>query len=88
MRIFPLKSEHEKKGHDKQYKRQLASQVNVLVEQVQKVSLERHKIKQDLKKLVYFRTENIIMRAKTLKSGISEIQQNCLELLMKEQIAT
>ena len=28
------------------------------------------------------------MRAKTPKNGISEIQQNCLELLMKEQIAT
>ena len=28
------------------------------------------------------------MRAKMLKTGISEIQQNCLELLMKEQIAT
>lgn len=34
MRIFPLKSEHEKKGLDKQYKRSLATQVNVLVEQV------------------------------------------------------
>jgi hypothetical protein len=73
LRIFPLKTEYEKKGNAKQYKRQLASQVNVLVDQVQKVSLERHKIKQDLKKLVYFRTENIIMRAKTLKNGITEI---------------
>ena len=49
--------------------------------------MERHKIKQDLKKLVYFRTDNIIMRAKMLKNGINEMQQNCLELLMKEQIA-
>ena len=49
--------------------------------------MERHKIKQDLKKLVYFRTDNIIMRAKMLKNSINEMQQNCLELLMKEQIA-
>ena len=84
MRIFPLKTEYEKKGLTKSYKRQLANQVNILVDQVQKASVERHKIKQDLKKLVYYRTDNIIMRAKMLKSGITEMQQNCLELLMKE----
>ena len=48
MRIFPLKSEYEKKGLTKSYKRQLADQVNILVDQVQKASVERHKIKQDL----------------------------------------
>ena len=73
MRIFPLKAEYEKKGLTKSYKRQLASQVNVLVDQVQKASVERHKIKQDLKRLVYFRNENIIMRAKMLTSGISNM---------------
>lgn len=73
LRIFPLKSEYEKKGHSKEYKKQLASQINILIDQVQKSSLERHKLKQDLRKLIYFRGEHIIMRAKVLKNEISDI---------------